>query len=547
MHFSAIFNNIDLFTVGIVLSALVLLGTIAYLSNPQSMTARSFCAFAFATVIWNLTNFFQYQFSEPNLILLALRLNLFAAVWHAYFFFRLSFVFPKEQTPMPWWNKYLLIPVVSGVSLLTFTPLVFSGIASLALTGEVPRALQGPAIALFGICAFGLLIAGLMRLMYSRRHEIDKVKRTTITYTLIGMTLTALLILLFNLVLPLSFNTVSFLPFAGVFMLPVVFLISYSVYKHHLFNIKALAAQGLTFILGALTFTEVVTTHDPFVLVLRCLLLVCIVGAGIALTRSVMREIGQRELIEKQEKELEVMNTRLRDLDQQKNEFLSFASHQLRTPLTAIKWSAGAIIDGMFGTITPELKEPLHTIFDESVLMAVFINDYLNVSRIEQGRMEYRLIPTNMVDVIKTTTSQMEPAIHEKGLSLVLEAGPETAMIWGDASKLTQVISNLIDNSIKYTPKGTITVSLRKLQKESKMRIEIKDTGIGMDAETLGKVFDKFSRGENAKEVNSAGSGLGLFIVKTFVEAHKGKVWIESEGVGHGSRFIVEFPLLIQK
>lgn len=545
MSFNEIFTNFDLFTVGIVLSALVLLGAIAYLDNPQSATARNFCAFAFATVVWNLTNFFQYQFSEPNVILLALRLNLFAAVWHAYFFFRLSYVFPKEQVQMPWWNKYILLPLVSVVSLLTLTPLVFSGITTLALSGNIPHAQQGPAVALFGVCAFGLLIAGLIRLIYSMRQVTDKVKQTTITYTLVGMSLTAVLILLFNLVLPLSFNTVSFLPFSGVFMLPVVFLISYSVYKHHLFNLKALAAQALTFTLGALTFTEVVTTHDPFVLILRCLLLVFVVGAGVALTRSVMREIGQRELIEKQEKELEVMNTRLRDLDQQKNEFLSFASHQLRTPLTAIKWSAGAILDGMFGTITPELKEPMRTIFDESVLMAVFINDYLNVSRIEQGSMEYRLIPTNMVEVIKTTTSQIEPAIHEKGLSLVLEAGPETAMIWGDASKLTQIISNLIDNSIKYTPKGTITVSLRKLQKEGKMHIEIKDTGIGMDHETLSKVFDKFSRGENAKEVNSAGSGLGLFIVKTFVEAHKGKVWIESEGVGHGSRFIVEFPLFV--
>lgn len=179
--------------------------------------------------------------------------------------------------------------------------------------------------------------------------------------------------------------------------------------------------------------------------------------------------------------------------------------------------------------------------------MGVFINDYLNVSHIEQGRMEYRFIPTNMVEVVKTTTAQMEPGIHQKGLTLTAKYENETAMVWGDASKLTQVISNLIDNAIKYTPKGAIAVSVRTLRGEGKVRVEIKDTGIGMDKETLSKVFDKFSRGENAKEVNTAGSGLGLFIVRTFVEAHKGKVWIESEGVGKGSMFIVELPLFVQQ
>jgi signal transduction histidine kinase len=140
----------------------------------------------------------------------------------------------------------------------------------------------------------------------------------------------------------------------------------------------------------------------------------------------------------------------------------------------------------------------------------------------------------------------MEPVIRQKELSLVKDISADTAMVWGDASKLTQVISNLIDNSIKYTKTGTITVSMHKMQKEGVARIEIRDTGIGMDKGTLDKVFEKFTRGENAREVNSSGSGLGLFIVKTFVEAHKGRIWIESGGLGKGSVFIVEFPLLIQ-
>jgi len=244
--------------------------------------------------------------------------------------------------------------------------------------------------------------------------------------------------------------------------------------------------------------------------------------------------------------ELEATNAKLRDLDQQKNEFLSFASHQLRTPLTAIKWSAGAILDQTFGTVPKELVEPVRTIFEESSLMAVFINDYLNVSRIEQGRMEYRFVDTNLFEVLHTTISQMEPSVHEKGLTIALHADEKDLMVWADASKLTQVISNLIDNAVKYTPTGGITISMRALP-EGKVRVEMQDTGIGMDKETLGKMFEKFSRGENAKVVNGAGSGLGLFIVKTFVEAHKGTIRVASDGVGKGTLFTIEFPLVAKK
>lgn len=243
--------------------------------------------------------------------------------------------------------------------------------------------------------------------------------------------------------------------------------------------------------------------------------------------------------------ELGATNAKLRDLDQQKNEFLSFASHQLRTPLTAIKWSAGAILDSTYGPVPKELKEPVHTIFEESSLMAVFINDYLNVSRIEQGRMEYRFVETNLFEVLETTVSQMQPSVHEKGLTITLQSDEKNLIVWADASKLTQVISNLVDNAVKYTQKGGITISMRAA--EGKAHIEIRDTGIGIDKETLGKMFEKFSRGENAKVVNGAGSGLGLFIVKTFVEAHKGIIRVSSDGVGKGTVFTIEFPLFVQK
>ncbi len=397
-----------------------------------------------------------------------------------------------------------------------------------------------------------VFFSGLVLLLWKVREvKINPVyahiNQQQILYALLANFAAGSLGIVLNLVFPLAENFLFFSisPIFVIVSLLAVGLVN--LIKFKLFNARVILAELFTVGIWIMFLARLLVSSDVAELQVNSLFFAGAIGFGFFLIKSVRAEVKALDVEEKLAHDLEISNKRLHDLDQQKNEFLSFASHQLRTPLTAIKWSAGAILDGVFGDVKQELKESVQTIFDESSLMGVFINDYLNVSRIEQGRMEYRFIPTNMIDVVKTTTAQMEPAIHQKSLTLTTKYESGTAMIWGDASKLTQVISNLIDNAIKYTPKGVITVSVCTLRKEGKVRVEITDTGIGMDTATLSKVFDKFSRGENAKEVNTAGSGLGLFIVRTFVEAHKGKVWIESEGVDKGSRFIVELPLFVQQ
>ncbi|MEI7719733.1 MAG: HAMP domain-containing sensor histidine kinase [bacterium] len=239
-------------------------------------------------------------------------------------------------------------------------------------------------------------------------------------------------------------------------------------------------------------------------------------------------------------------NVQLAALDKQKSEFLSIASHQLRTPLTAIKWSASAILEKTYGEVPPDLRAPIQTIFDESVLMATFINDYLNISRIEQGRMEYHFAPIDMTETLQTVVSEMHPGVVAKGLTFEATIASEKMMVWGDAGKLIQIFTNIIDNAVKYTPSGSITLSAKKVGSDT-VRVEIHDTGIGITQETLHTLFDKFARGKNANDVNSAGSGLGLFVARTFVEAHKGRVWPESAGEGKGTTFVIELPLLVQK
>jgi signal transduction histidine kinase len=177
--------------------------------------------------------------------------------------------------------------------------------------------------------------------------------------------------------------------------------------------------------------------------------------------------------------------------------------------------------------------------------MALSIEDYLNVSRIEAGNMKYELSDFNLKTEAEKIVDEMRPTAMKKGLVMVFRSDcGGSCSIHGDIGKTRQVIMNLLDNSMKYTPKGSITVVAHDDVKKKKMYITIQDTGVGMSLETQGEVFDKFVRAKNANNINVTGTGLGLFVAKKMVTEMGGKVWAESEGEGKGSTFNIEFPLL---
>ena len=258
-------------------------------------------------------------------------------------------------------------------------------------------------------------------------------------------------------------------------------------------------------------------------------------------SKQVKREVAQRERIEKQEKELEVANMRLKELDQLKSEFVSLATHQIRGPLAAIKGYASMIREGDYGAVPDNLKESINTIFDSSNALTVVVQDFLDISRIEQGSMKYDITVFDLGKLVYAVAQELNPNIERKGLRIKLEIEPNI-VVEADTGKLRQVISNLIDNALKYTASGSIFVTVKRMGTGT-ARIAVKDTGVGIKPETLPMLFQKFSRAEDASKANILGTGLGLYIAKKLVEAQKGKVWAESEGEGKGSTFVVELPL----
>jgi signal transduction histidine kinase len=270
---------------------------------------------------------------------------------------------------------------------------------------------------------------------------------------------------------------------------------------------------------------------------------------GILLIRNVRREIDTRERIEKLAADLEKANVRLTELDRQKSEFVSFATHQLRAPLTAMKGYASLLLEGDMGTLPAEAKQGVSRIFDSTNTLVNIVNDYLNISRIELGTMKYAFETIDFKTLVEDVIGEIKPNIDKTKLqfAFVAENSGTDYRVTADKDKLKQVIANIIDNSLKYTPQGSVKVSLSFDEATNKLTLKVKDTGVGVSAETMPRLFQKFSRAENANKTNIRGTGLGLYVAKQIIEAHHGTIRVESLGEGKGSTFIVELePLNIR-
>jgi signal transduction histidine kinase len=324
----------------------------------------------------------------------------------------------------------------------------------------------------------------------------------------------------------------------ALFILPLFLIaIIYAVFELDIFHFNMLGTHylvgGLVILMGGQLFFINGGADTLLTLVTVALT----VGLSIILYRNLKRESDQRVRIEQLSVQLEESNAKLLGLDKLKTEFLSLASHQLRSPLTSIKGYASMVVEGDFGEIGPKAKEAVDRIFQSSQNLTIVVEDLLNVSKIESGGMKYEMLDFNMTDIVKSTAEDLAITAGKKGLKLNYSEDGGNHKVKGDKEKLRQVVLNLIDNSIKYTKEGSIEVRLSN--KDKKVLVEIKDTGMGVSPEIKATLFQKFARGEGQK-MNTGGSGLGLYLAKEIVDAHKGKVWVESPGMGLGSTFFIE-------
>ncbi|MFA4998444.1 MAG: ATP-binding protein [Candidatus Paceibacterota bacterium] len=249
-----------------------------------------------------------------------------------------------------------------------------------------------------------------------------------------------------------------------------------------------------------------------------------------------------QEKVDTQTKELKQAYEELKVLDRAKSEFISLASHQLRTPLTAIRGYVSMILEGSYGKLSKSASKPLNNVLGSAERLIRIVNDLLNISKIELGKMELNKALARVDELITTCYEEMKPTAEKKGLEIIWQK-PKSRLpeIEIDKLKIGQVISNLIDNAIKYTQKGKIEIKAEKA--DSVILVSIKDTGEGLTKDEIRMVFEGFTRGAAGIAYWIEGAGLGLYIAKKYIDLHNGKIWVESEGKGKGSAFYVELAI----
>src|SRR3989344_1824082 len=500
----------------IVIISNLLLGFTSFVSNRKSETNKIFFILTIILSFWALSNYFSVQNYPLSVVFIWLKVIMILTAAMFPTLFLLSKAFPYEQLTLSKKVLFAIIVFVLTIQILVGLSFVF---VSVEIKNGLVAPIPGPALPLFALNVF--LFLGLTIYTLYRKFRVSEGKeKSQLKFLIGGISVTFILATITNFVLVNFFNITSLVPSGPLFTIILVASVTYAIVKHELFKIKILAAQILTTVIW-------VALVDIFTFAM-------VVLFGILLVKSVMDEVKQRQ-------KLAELTERLKVLDAQKDTFISMAAHELRAPMTAIKGYVSMVMEGDTGDIPEKARGFLADANNITDRLVRLVNNMLNVSRIEEGRMVYQVEEENLSRVVRAVFNQFAPELERKGLKYDLEIPPEIKdKISVDPDRVQEVIGNLISNAVKYTDTGFVKVKLRQPNPKS-VRVEVIDSGPGISEDEKVKLFQKFHRIET-NVGKTTGTGLGLYICKLLVEKFNGKIDVDSV-VGKGSTFWFELPL----
>ncbi|OHA79926.1 MAG: hypothetical protein A2747_01760 [Candidatus Yonathbacteria bacterium RIFCSPHIGHO2_01_FULL_44_41] len=406
----------------------------------------------------------------------------------------------------------------------------------------------GKLFILYALYCVALVVLGF-GLLVKKYHDSAGIFKVEMRDFLVAFIVTALVALLGTLFLPVFTGTQDFfwVGYVGGALLFLVITRLLAV-KYNFWSPKVIVTELFISVIVLVLIAELFIASSFLDLFIKTGITVLIIFSSSFLIGSVKREIQSKDKIMRLSRDIDLISKRLKVLDKKKSEFLSIASHHLRDPLTVIKGYASMLGEGSFGELSAPVKEAVEKIFHSSERLITMISDFMDISRIESGDMRYKFADVDMKRLVLDITGEMKQSADRAHLTFNTTindgiSNDEQFITVGDAGKLRQVISNLIDNSIKYTPRGEISLLLSKSTNGKKILFSISDTGIGMSEVTKEKIFRKFSRAEGVSKVYTEGTGLGLYVAKEVIKKHEGRIWAESKGEGAGSTFYLELEV----
>lgn len=338
-------------------------------------------------------------------------------------------------------------------------------------------------------------------------------------------------------------------PFGNYFIILYVIFISYAALKHHLFDIRIIATELLTFSIWAFLAIKTLLSVNRDDLMLNGGIFVAVVIAGILLIRSMLREVRQKEQIEKLASDIKrayevekKANDELEKLDKYKNDFLVQTQHDLKNPLTVIMGYSDMLLSGRFGKVPKkgvEIIERMQAVVKDAIKD---VSNFLDTEQFKMGKGVVLLKPNvELFGIFEEIIEKLREKAESKQIYLKLEKPEKSIIVSADREKLKSALFNIIDNSVKYTEEGGVDIKI-KIEKFKNLKIIISDTGIGIPKDKLNNILSmQFERTKQAKNT-AEGSGVGLRLAAQIIKLHNGKIWAESAGEGKGSTFYIELP-----
>lgn len=520
----------------------LLFGTLIYLSNRTKLINKVLFFIMVSFALWSVVDLILWATERVDYVMFFWSLLAYIEPLIYIGCYYLVFLFTKNRD-ISYKSKIgfslLFVPVI------VLTPTVHT-LLGFDFTNCEREAIEGPLWQYIYVFEIFMILLTLHLGIRAIHNEKDRRIRNQNVLITTGVTLFLLTLSLGNIVGSFSFDW-SIAQY-GLFGMPIfIVFLSYLVIQYQRFNTKIFSTQILTGALSVLIASLLLIEDLSLIHIIVLFTFALSIIFGYFLNASIIKEYKQKKEIEKLVIDLQNTNTnldhaneKLKGLDKLKTEFLSLATHQLRSPLTVIKGYTSMLSEGSFGKLNVKQGKIVDRVYTSAQGLVGVVEDLLNVSKIEQGGMKYEMTATNLAPIVQTLYQEMKIAAQEKGLSLEIDIpSNEQFIVRADPVKIKQVFLNLLDNSIKYTKQGYVRMSLER--HDDTVVFVVTDSGIGISPETRAKLFDKFSRGEGGK-MNTGGSGLGLYLAREISRAHHGNIVIESEGLGKGSTFKVLLP-----
>ncbi len=525
-------KDIELLITILSFSVTAFVGLLVYRQDRNSWTNRFFFFLSIIFDFYIITNFFSLH-PPAGLLndrLLWIRCVMFIASFKTPFLFLFVHTFPKKEIRLKKFYLIATIVLMFTTAGLSLSPFVFK---SLNYKGDTPIPVPGFGMVMFLLNFFLFLIISIILLVKKHRNSNAK-EHQQYKYLLWGIVSSFSLFAIISLVLVVIFQMTYFVFLAPLFLAFFLIPIAFSIINHSLFDVKIISTSFFIFLLWVILLARVIVSKNLMELIVNLIVITLITIFGIFLIMSVRKEIKQRQ-------ENELLVKRLQKLDQVKTGLVSLARHHIANPLTALRGYVSFFQEGEYGEVPQNKKQALISIEKITENLIAIVRDFIDVSRIEDDDLKYKFSCVSFCQIMQEIIDKYRPIINKRCISLFYKCEKTGEHnINTDKEKLIKAISNIIENSLKYTRNGSIKIILSS--HEDKIFLKIYDTGIRILPSTPPKLLEKFSPSGNKEEADIITSSLGLYFTKQVIKDHGGDFRIESGKDGTETSFYIELP-----